>query len=509
MLLAFSTFIIALHVFYFSFPRFQVLNTWYRQPPFHVWGFFAAYNSVSKLGLTSQSVGKAILPETSGHLASKLQNVIRGYPLKMAVIGGSHSAGGGIENIGHAYHSLIENWFEKIVQPNTGSFLEKLQISIGGTGSDFFDFCLANFISNDVDIFLIELSDNDRGTKYGSAVVPMEKLTRRILSLASAPAIIYIEVVGNLGINKYAGKKLNPHCKNLEDYGQNELVSHYGAAAIRWREVVCPLTSTNSRKHKSISELTESKLISKDGLHVGDVGHAQIAYLVISYFQRIFEMLMQNPSPVADSGDGEGSSLIAEEDNASPLPPPLFYNENVYDAVPPLCWTLLSPDFHRGLFPQTLTVKITSNKGFYYIEPNAKRFNSMHSNGRRDSFCGWATGGVSNRIVFGFTVPSPEASSYQSYGYLTQYNQGRSLSVVVRENDVGTDALVWIDDQKKQSKKIKTKRFEGESHVHSVASNVPPGYHQLTVQTTKKGSFQISGIIVGPKQFNGYKYYRV
>ena len=487
--------------FSFSSP---IRPPWYTEAPFQVWNFYKSYNSVKKLGLSSDSLEKTLLPETSGRLETKLQKTLQGYRLKMAVIGGSHTAGGGIEHINHAYQNLLADWYNKIVKPNTGSSLENILIAIGGTGSDFFGFCLANFVPNDVDIVLVELSTNDDGTKYGSAVAPMEKLTRRILNLPSAPAIIYIQIVGNLGVNKYAGKILNPQCKNLEDYGQNELVKHYGIAGIRWREIVCPTTTAKHRTHKSISELTESKMISRDGLHVGDLGHAQIAYLVITYFQSIFARLIANRTPIADSGSGdveEGSSG-SEQDYTPPLPPPRFYMETVDDSAPPLCWTLLTPDFHHGLFPQTLYTKVTSNKGFYYVPPDAKKFNAMHGNGRQDSFCSWATGKINSHITFGFTIPPANSLS----PFVT--TQGRSLSLVVRENDVGTEASVWIDNRKDEAKKINSERFEGESHVHPLATNVPPGYHQITVWTTGKGSFHVSGIIVGPKEFNGYSHYR-
>ena len=69
-------------------------------------------------------------------------------------------------------------------------------MSLRGRGSDFFTFCLQNFISknDEPDILLIELSVNDYRFSHGKTVEPMELLTRRVLSLSSSPLVLYISL---------------------------------------------------------------------------------------------------------------------------------------------------------------------------------------------------------------------------------------------------------------------------------------------------------------------------
>ena len=66
-----------------------------------------------------------------------------------------------------------------MILPCTGSNLIFENLSLGGTGSDFFSLCLQNYLLNvkDPDKVLIELSVNDYGYRYGRAAEPMERLT--------------------------------------------------------------------------------------------------------------------------------------------------------------------------------------------------------------------------------------------------------------------------------------------------------------------------------------------
>ena len=85
-----------------------------------------------------------------------------------------------------------------MILPCTNSRLTVENLSLGRTGSDFFQFCLQNYlILNDKgpDLVLIELSINDYGYFYGRTAAPMEQLTRRVLSMTSKPFVMYVTVV--------------------------------------------------------------------------------------------------------------------------------------------------------------------------------------------------------------------------------------------------------------------------------------------------------------------------
>ena len=103
-----------------------------------------------------------------------MNKVMRAEPIKMIVIGGSNSAGGGIADHKRLFHQLFSQWWNQV----TFSQLTVENLALGGTGSDFFTFCLQNFLSknDEPDIVLIELSVNDYGLSYGKSVQPMEPI---------------------------------------------------------------------------------------------------------------------------------------------------------------------------------------------------------------------------------------------------------------------------------------------------------------------------------------------
>ena len=125
-----------------------------------------------------------------------------------------------------------------VISTTTGSKLTVENLSLGGTGSDFFTFCLQNFITTDAepDVVFIELSVNDYGCIHGATARPMELLTRRVLSLKSFPLVLYVSLVDLVKKGASLSTAKNPRCHNLEDLGQYELATHYGITLLSWRD---------------------------------------------------------------------------------------------------------------------------------------------------------------------------------------------------------------------------------------------------------------------------------
>lgn len=57
--------------------------------------------------------------------------VLKGQPVKMIVIGGSNSAGGGITNHRELFHQLFSQWWNQVIFPNTRSKLTVKNLSLG------------------------------------------------------------------------------------------------------------------------------------------------------------------------------------------------------------------------------------------------------------------------------------------------------------------------------------------------------------------------------------------
>ena len=139
---------------------------WLYQRPFAFWQDRDLYRNINDLSV-GEDIPKAI------HLSDKdpcrvmtlINKVMRSKPIKMIVIGGSNSAGGGISDQRRLFHQLFLQWRSQVVFPNAVSKLTVENLSLGGTGSEFFTFCLRNFMSKEdkPDIVLIKLSANDYG----------------------------------------------------------------------------------------------------------------------------------------------------------------------------------------------------------------------------------------------------------------------------------------------------------------------------------------------------------
>ena len=174
-----------------------------------------------------------------------------------------------------------------MISTTTGSKLTVENLSLGGTGSDFFTFYLQNFITTDAepDVVFIELSVNDYGCVHGATARPMELLTRRVLSLKSSLLVLYVSLVDLVKKGASLSTAKNPRCHNLEDLGQRELATHYGITLLSWRDILCPVNSANGIRVAII----RPGMVNNDHLHIDIKGHAQVALMQIRYFQKILQ----------------------------------------------------------------------------------------------------------------------------------------------------------------------------------------------------------------------------
>ncbi|KAK3754320.1 hypothetical protein QZH41_006116 [Actinostola sp. cb2023] len=283
------------------------------------------------------------------HLPSLLTKVRARRPLTMVVIGGSNSAGGGLDNDGQKYFNLIAESWNKDIYRMTGSTLTVHSMAIGGSGSDFFLMCLQNYLPQQPpDIVLVEEAVNDHGRIYGKAAQPMELLTRRLLLLPSKPLVTYVNFVNPSLRNGTIG---NTECTNMENLGFDELAKHYGIPYFSMKDFVCPLTSDGAR------ELTSAQIdmLALDGMHAGWKTHAKIASSIIEYFKNAL-----TEEPGKDNSELDLPSLVK----------PLFSEPLISDAqlVNAMCWSALTPNWKVPL-RQTLDAHVTESRGFRYISP--------------------------------------------------------------------------------------------------------------------------------------------
>ena len=395
----------------------------------------------------------------------RLENVLRralgGRTLRLAVIGGSNSAGGGIEkdesSLDGLYYNVFARWWGENIEKKTGAGLRRQILAIGGTGSYFFAFCHKNFIQKSPDIVLVEQSVNFN--TVGKAE-PLEQLTRRLLDGPSKPAVIFIDLFSGMGTNPDTGRIGNPKCTNLEDYGQTEIERHYRITSISLRDMICPVSQSGQR------HLNQTDMSSSDGKHVGIKGHALVAKTLISYVWKAFENL---------------AVAFPEAARSLPtIPRPLFVK---LELEGPSCWTHATPNGFRS-FDDTLDVKVIFRRGFRLTLDKLKG-----SALRTDTQGGYTANRVGSTAVFRVRVPS-------------NHGQLRSLLVLIRTNSNGGKARVWLDGDSEGAVTISNKSQFGQNQLFTVSSRVTPGYHNVMVKLVGSGYFMVSGLLVGPPDLN-------
>ena len=123
----------------------------------------------------------------------------------------------------------------------------------------------------------------------------MELLTRRVLSLPSFPLVLYVSLVDVVGKKGESLKNIrNPHCHNLEDLGQRQLANYYEITLFSWRDILCPVNPRTGKPEAYI----RPGMVNRDHLHVDIKGHAQVALIMIRYFQNA----LRREASVADYG---------------------------------------------------------------------------------------------------------------------------------------------------------------------------------------------------------------
>ena len=126
----------------------------------------------------------------------------------------------------------------------------------------------------------------------------------------------------------------------------------------------------------------KSGLVNKDGAHIGRKSHAQLAYMMIYFFQRSIKETLQS--------DCSSNKCINNSKDQGSTQVPIFLNsfELLHQVI---CFTLISPQFNKRIITQTMKIKVTQNPGFQLFTPDQKLSHKyFHAKSdRTDSFGGW------------------------------------------------------------------------------------------------------------------------
>ena len=81
----------------------------------------------------------------------------------------------------------------------------------------------------------------------------------------------------------------------------------------------------------------------------------------------------------------------------------------------------------------------------------------------------------------------------------------RSVKILTRTSGSGGKVEVRLDEEKNKTIYINTKSIYGQTRLDTVATRIKPGYHTITVRTVRKGNFLVSGVVVGPPDYERRK----
>ena len=448
--------------------------------PFQQWKYKSTWSQLSDLEVNSELMSKAIQLGDPIRLKKVLLKALTGQQINLVVIGGSNSAGGklGVDerSLDGLFFKVFANWWNNTLGKATKAFIKEYQVTIGGTGSYVFAYCYKTFIPEDlkIDIVLIEASINFNTRGKAEA---LEQLTRQVLADPSAPAVLYINLVSGVGLDPATKKVINPSCINLENFGQTELARHYGITSFSLKEVLC-------RKENNGWKASVTNLAGSDGRHVGVKVHAQAAMMIIEYVRGVFKDVL----------NGFPNGANAKEITPSALPELLFLKRKTEALREPLCWTGITPDISKCCPRSTLPVEVIERKGF--SPKGGMREGQADENNRTDLRTdeqgGWSA--WNNGCILKLRIQVPPLKS--------QSPSSRSLTIVTRTSGSGGKAKVWLDNDEEKAIYINSKSNFGNNPLNTVATRVEPGYHVVTVKTLRWGMFLISGLLVGPPDFD-------
>eukprot|EP00794_Sanderia_malayensis_P005657 gene5657-6353_t len=434
-----------------------------------------SYRSLEDLGFSKRSlsykeVNRSLLfvnPHPT-RMKTLVYKALKGNNINMAVLGGSISAGATLyksKNYDKIYFKVFADWWNKMIGSITKSNITYKSYAIGATGSDFFAYCLKNYVSpNDTDLIIWELAANDYhrfDNRDVPPTMPLELLMRNMLRLKSSPAII--------GANFFRGQDFIKEggCNNLEGDGADYILRYYDVPAVSWSKLIC---------RKLIASGSEGfrKVFASDDSHPNVLGHAQIGFLLIEYFRRLFkDVILELIIPGEATLVPSNQVFLPTEEISSVLKPTL-YVKSALVAPSPLCYTFnVASD---GEMPKnSMKIRVIRNDGYAIAVAHGFLV-------RKDKTRGLRTKAQGHELHLLIDVPVQLGENLSDW-----------MVLVGTYSNLG-GAVFFLNGQ--LSRVIETQKYAYGSIVAAVATHVPPGKHLMVIKSLSKGFF-LSSLMLG------------
>lgn len=507
----------------FTQAKLRLLKIAVKRNPFETWFFKDRFKSKADLLMTSKPWNSGVVQrnDTTNRLKDVILRSLKGENINIAIMGGSISAGGGLtfdhEDLRGLYYRVFSDWWRKTVEPLTGSVVKLCNLAVGGTSSNFYAFCYSDLLSPDseMNLALLDFTVNDyvqfKHSKFPMAL-PLEQLTREVLSERSSPAVMFVNFVH--------GELKRPICENLENHGQTMLARNYGITTFSLRKFLCSGSSVKGKKLH--------KMFTADGNHISILGHAQMAFMIINHVRQLMLKVLGSLTSsrklkvtVAKfSLNSIGDRIILPDCPLKyrNLPESVFKSYRQNFGEHPLCFTQITSDCTKNMSAnQSLQVKEIGNVGFQEIQKipinkggsanttqctvkqhspvNQTESHDEIQTYRTDAYGGWRSQSPNSMLELEILIPS---TSLSRQCIIEGATTARNVAVAVRTHGNGGMAKVWLNEYEERGVLISTYSLFGHTKLQTIARHVIPGRHVLSIRTQTPGVFILSGVMVGP-----------
>ena len=463
----------------------QLIDSVSRDIP-SIWTYKNNFPDINSLLLDERCLGNGIAVDgknTRKSIARMVQSALSNKDVNVFVLGGSSTIGAdlGSNNLKLTYHYALADWWNTAVGTLTRSRMKTTVVAVGGVGTTYFGHCWQEYVNvkEEFDYVTWEFAINDPDSiQYEKAV---ERFARDALSMKSSPGLTFVNFASK---SKLATGRVNK-CKRHEDEAKvvDRFAKHYFTTSIRWERALCSCKKFDSRKMLE-------KLFTKN--HPKVIGHAQISYMLISYFKRvILETLHDRKTKPFFAGNigqafqtsGTAFQRFSEYQDSGihlDIPEPIYMTKNdLNDAS--TCFTTVSPGPENPPHHSLESLKVMKNEGFTLL--NESLWESAPEE-RYDSTGGYITQypGKSLKIQFhvnGGSVPLSQIS----VTVRNKYFGGRVKFTL--DEGTSNEAVVRADTSEK--KKAGTNTIE--------LGAAPKGMHTLDVYT-ETGGCNLCAIII-------------
>ena len=440
--------------------------------PLSIWLVKDQYPTLKALQMDLTKMLPSIENQENPRFHLVLLKALRGESINVVVYGGSNCVKG-------MFPIILQDWWNTVIMPISGSSLNVKTIGIGGTGSGYYQFCYGVYLRKNetIDLVILETAVNDAvNTVYDTSNfnrnLPLEQFTRQLLNRPDHPAVFYV----NLFLVSKRDK-----CLNLVDYGQRLISNTYDITTLNLRGLVCRL-----REGKFYADENTNKV--QNGWHSNLLGHAQIAFMLIHVISQNIVKMTQNATEQVIN-DVSLFNTVGPE--IPPLPLPVYIRGENSTITSPQCWSNLRHDLKNEITDNSLQLTLVRSVGFEYAKSIriGKASYSAKSVSRTDSFGGFLGNEVNSEVTVAFTVTPQRSEASITTG---------SVGIASRYGSGGGVVEVWLDDGYKKRVRVRLRSQYSQTAVAVVDVRVQPGRHTLTMRIVEKGSSVLAAVFVGP-----------